>query len=573
MAPDRGSGSDPKPNTSSNRTVRLVFHEPSGVKERVSTAFADAMGQVLDADTEGEVLIVGPYLSARILKRLVQGRSFRLITDIDACFEAGARAPLADFLEIHLSRVRHVAEVHAKVIATRNALLVGSANFTDAGIASRDEVGCLVQEPSAVGIIRAWFDRLWARGKVVTLDQLSQARDRPSHPRQLCGVEVDRFRTRSNRPSRSLGWLASGKDQGSSDTQAGNTAFGTGHDNAVAERQALIAELQALIRNRREAATVLDLLAQALEASGLSLEHPSLHLNFGGNRVSVTIGQRFVAYCTRKGDATTFGFILDSEEIAKQAEAKLPGSRVSHFRDRGTQDLPMLHVPLRELPNVDDGVYKSWKRAIRAEAARRNRDGSVPTSSYRKKHLKPYLYHVLRDETLRHEVLHQAYRMCWWFGVDNGSRGHVKLEEIRPFLSGEQKVFQWPVGNSRPKDLYRHMLPGDPVLVWTGHGRDEAWGILGHAKLARVEDEKVVLGEMVRFPSPITPYPKRKSREKALETREVRFLREAFGRDFIPLGDVMRAVYGTQRRTLTPVAEVRWAAFEAVLKFVEKRGA
>src|SRR5690606_30935691 len=116
---------------------------------------------------------------------------------------------------------------------------------------------------------------------------------------------------------------------------------------------------------------------------------------------------------------------------------------------------------------------------------------------------------------------------------------------------------------------YEEMLPGDRVLVWTGHGRDEEWGIIGAAAIERVDDDHVVLSRGIRFDLPLTPYPRR----QPAETDTVRFLLHVFGRAFKPLGDVRQAVFGVGRTNPITVAKVAEEQLDEVFAHVKNRSA
>ena len=89
--------------------LELVFHPPEGCAGPASAVFADAVRRVLEADATGEVCIVCPYLSAPVLEGITRGRRFRLVTDLDACFEARADRPPAGVLGRSLGSVRRPA--------------------------------------------------------------------------------------------------------------------------------------------------------------------------------------------------------------------------------------------------------------------------------------------------------------------------------------------------------------------------------------------------------------------------------------------------------------------------------
>ena len=44
--------------------------------------------------------------------------------------------------------MRDLDAVHAKVLLSDGAALMGFANFTSPGFAGRDELGCLIREPA-----------------------------------------------------------------------------------------------------------------------------------------------------------------------------------------------------------------------------------------------------------------------------------------------------------------------------------------------------------------------------------------------------------------------------------------
>ncbi|HPB98797.1 MAG TPA: hypothetical protein PKW66_22940, partial [Polyangiaceae bacterium] len=154
---------------------------------------------------------------------------------------------------------------------------------------------------------------------------------------------------------------------------------------------------------------------------------------------------------------------------------------------------------------------------------------------------------------------------CWWFGVNNGKHGHIRLMDIRPFMLGQEPEFAWPIGNSKPKGLYTHMKEGDRVLFWTGHGDEPEWGFIGTATISALHHDRIIFGRARRFSTALTPYPKKYPHE----TDVIRSLERIFGRDYPPLGDVMRAVFGTRRRHPITVHPIGENAFEEVMKLAQ----
>jgi hypothetical protein len=562
--------------------LELIFHPLGDCTEKKSATFAEAIRRVLASDKSGEAHLVCPYLSCQVVSHIIHNRVFRLVTDIQACFEAGADEPLATFFEEHMDKVRHMPGVHAKVVTTNRAALLGSANFTRSGLGARDEMGCLIDDVYLVRTLRDWFDSLWYASRPLQKQDVLSSRNRPLRRYDTVGTESICSSKALHHPARSIGWMEPGDVFTSLEHLERDSSEATPSVVTVRrEREALVAQLKKLANSRAQANIIVRLLAQALELSGLSLEDGRLHLNFGKRPICVSINQRYVAWCSVEKHIPQFGFILDSSEMANRTIHLLPGSWAGNFLKRGTDDLPTLHVPLEQLSQVSLEVLDSWRRAIRIEVDRRRRDGRPWISGYRK-HIRPYLFYVLRDESLREEILQGAFPddkilptlltstsrveyECWWLGVNNGPHGHIRLDDMQDFLSNAQKTFTWPIGKSKPKRLYGQMRFGDHVLLWVGHGRNPCWGIIGHARVVHVADDEIVLDEYVRFSSPIAPYPLGQPQE----TENVKFLRETFGADFVPLGDVMRAVYGTKRTPPITISPVNRAVFQSVLKFTE----
>lgn len=520
--------------------------------------FASALKEVVV--TSKAVAIASPYLSFDVLRPLVEGRIFRLITDQDACFEAGfdPDRELYDFLEGNSEHVRTLRGLHAKVVLGDCAGLFGSANLTRTGLCRRFEMASIVRG-RRLAELKEWFEALWNYGTPLDLPTL--AARAPEYP---VSAQVSRRATTGLMTTGRLGWIARLQGQRAlPDAAGGDKALSSSSGVAEHEIEELAVRLRKLTADRATARRVLSLLARAVEHVGLPVEDERLHLNFGRkNSISVTLGQRHVAWCRRKGEVREFGMMLQSFDVAEQAVATIPNSRLDAYTKNKKPIIPELYVPLEALGMLDPTVLNDWERSIRREVQ------ECGKSSYRSKK-RESLYHILRDRTLRHEAVRLAHRSAWWFGVNNGTAGYMTLEDAAPLFEGSS--LRWPIGSSKtvPPGTYEEMLPGDRVLVWTGYGRDEGWGIIGSAAIDRVDDDHVVLDQGIRFDVPLTPYPRRQPRE----TEAVRFLLRVFGEEFKPLGDVRQEVYGAGRTNPISVAKLTEEQVDTVLAHVRERSA
>lgn len=313
---------------------------------------------------------------------MIDDRAWRLITDLDACLDDPA---IGDLFGAHLTRVRHVGGVHAKLVLGPDAALFGSANLTQQGFQRRHELGVLVREPGTLTELGAWFEALWEAGHVITAEQVAGCAARAA---TSLASRTDASSAPSGLPSHhaggSLGWM-------------------TRPPHAGEPLEELAEQLRHLASTRAEAILVLDLLAEAVQVAGLAVDDPRLHLTFGNReRVAVCVGQRYVAWCKRTRGGSLVGFILDDHDVAASVARQVPGASARTFTKRGLPDAPQLYVPLAACWRPSPSVCASWHRAIRAEVVRGRR------SSYHK-HKRPFLYRALTDPSARQAILGRAF--------------------------------------------------------------------------------------------------------------------------------------------------------------------
>jgi hypothetical protein len=522
------------------------------------TSFAVALESVLEGTSPIDTLdIVSPYLGWSVVKPLTANRGFRLITDIDACFEASVEPDLVQFFETHRDKVKNLPGVHAKVVIGSKAALFGSANLTRHGLCKRFEMGCVV-EGAALQHLQRWFDDAWKHATELDMSKIRTAAAE--------GERVSRTRRegRTSSSSRvntgSLGWMAGGDPQGatrgSGATGSRSGAAGVHPQVPNDEIDELATEVRALTSGRDDAKVALRWLSEALQLIDLPADDKRLHLNFGNRQVIVCLGQRAVAWLWRKAGVGEFGMILDDFDVARRYGETVSGARAGSFSRPAAPSLDLPPLELKRLPAL---VKESWRRAVRRELER------CSVSSYHAKK-RISLYAMLIDERLREEAVRRAYPVAWWFGVNNGEKskkGHMHLVDVLPLLDGG--MLRWSIDHSKgsPTGAYGLMCPGDSVLIWTGHGQSPDWGVLGVAQISSVAEDHVILSQGSGFARPLVPYPKR----KPSMTPSVELLFRVLGEDFAPLGDVRKAIRGEGKSRPITVAEVPERAFAEIVAF------
>ena len=315
-----------------HRVVELVMHPVSPYEAGESSAFADAAKRVLEAVPPfSEVRLVSPYISHAVIASLIGNRPFRLITDLVACLKGSTDDQLVSLLSKSFKQVRQVDLVHAKVVLTDAAALFGSANLTDSGFAERDELGCLILDGTLVQLLTAWFEELWTAASPATQSDIASAADRGRRAATAGAKPGDSDPasklTRSCRQARSLGWMIPHLPRARvlpSSSQPSDVDFVHSSD-----WEELVVQVRRLTQSRDQAEQVLDLMAHALDVSGLDVDDQRLHLNFGGRPMSITINQRYVAWCDKKKRQPEFGFILSDHDVADSALRQIPGAYVT----------------------------------------------------------------------------------------------------------------------------------------------------------------------------------------------------------------------------------------------------
>jgi PLD-like domain len=142
--------------------VQLLYHDPDC--PGAASPFDAALIQIAGT---GNVRLGCPYIGLGYLRRVLrQSPSWWLLTDIEAWLRSQVhtqRERVYDFLVHNRDRVRHSPRLHAKIAIGLHSAMLGSANFTKAGIRQRTEVSVLFQNEPQVQELTDWFDAHWRR--------------------------------------------------------------------------------------------------------------------------------------------------------------------------------------------------------------------------------------------------------------------------------------------------------------------------------------------------------------------------------------------------------------------------
>jgi len=352
-------------------SIKLIYHTPESASGGVSP-FDEA---IIHITTGEDVLIACPYLSLSYLERIIGlGKSWRVLTDVEewlASHNHTMRVEIQNFIGQHSEHIRHVQDLHTKVIIAGQKALVGSANFTNKGIAGRVEMSVLFEEEPQVGELLKWFDSLWLQSEPVSVEELQAcARSMPAKapanrdkPRIFSPVPPIRSRLKSVKQHRG---------------QPIVTPYGEATSEQLVERVKFAP-------SREWIDGYFDLMKLLLETTGLTDDDPRLVTSMPQSKwfLPVSINNRYVLAPQKRMDGFVIGIIYGPEfELLPELKASVESyGRFKPLRGESVMDVPFFvrvdnAKRIIESPEIRDG----WLRAALREVTR------AKSSPYRKYH-------------------------------------------------------------------------------------------------------------------------------------------------------------------------------------------
>ncbi len=138
---------------------------------------------------ESYLRIVYPYLNFSYFQKLIlhNNLDWLLITDIPELFSSIStkeRIRWCEFIKTNISKIRHVYNLHAKLIFNRDIAIIGSANFTFKGLTEREELSVMIDNKENIDELKSWYDKLWKIGDeidLINLEQISKEIEKPKN--------------------------------------------------------------------------------------------------------------------------------------------------------------------------------------------------------------------------------------------------------------------------------------------------------------------------------------------------------------------------------------------------------
>jgi len=370
--------------------TELVYHDPTD--RTGQSPFDAAIREVTDGE---EALIACPYIAPDYLEDITgQADSWFLLTDIGEWLSIHGRSnreAIQNFLTDHRDRVRHVNNLHAKVVLGNDQALIGSANFTTKGLTGRTEMSVLLDEQETINELTNWFETVWSVYDPPEIDRvetyIESADDAPGPVQKQSNVSF---------PSKSSPRTASVNPSGSTEETV-NVKQEDSHKDLVDR----VAEAP----SPEWAYSYLKLAGELLSETELSDDDPRLLMSLPqAGTLPITVNNRYALVAFREKESRT-EFILPSD--APEAEAYVEqadyAGRFDPIYDEDESETPWF-IGFDGLPQqpVDDTFRELWVHAVKDEMER-------ATASPYKRHHKSVFYKAVRNRPYRERVISEAF--------------------------------------------------------------------------------------------------------------------------------------------------------------------
>lgn len=371
--------------------TELVYHDPA---DRTGISpFDRAIREITDDE---EVLIACPYISPDYLQEITeQTNEWFLLTDVGEWLSIHGqtnREAIQEFLIEHQDHVRHVTNLHAKVVVGGDRALIGSANFTKKGLTGRTEMSVLLDEKDSIDELTEWFEMLWSIYDPPEVDRveayIESASTTPSPAQNQSSIS-----------------FSSGESPGTaslSESQTDAEVVDVEHE----ERHAELVQRVSKAPSSEWIYSYFKLVDRVLSETGLTNDDPQLLMSIPqAGTLPVTVNNRYVLVAFR-GELSRTEFILPptdkSEPYIEQADYT---GRFDSIYDEDESDRPWF-VGFDGIPNriVDDEFRAVWMSAVKEEMDRAEK---APQRRYHE----PVVYRAAQDREYREKVIREAFNL------------------------------------------------------------------------------------------------------------------------------------------------------------------
>lgn len=369
--------------------AELIYHNPS---DRTGVSPFDRA--IRDITEDEEILIACPYIGPAYLRDVLnRTEKWYLLTDVSEWLGIHSRAKrgaIHEFLVEHRDRVRHITDLHAKVVIGNGQALIGSANFTTKGLTKRTEMSVLVDEQKVVDELRGWYELLWSRYNSPDIERVEEYLKTASPtPTTAQNQQRVSFSTSESPGTASL--------VNYSDRETGGT-----------ETEESYAKLVQRIANAPSAEWIdsyFDLLDDLISATGLPSDDSRLVTSLpSGGGIHVSINNRYVLTAFREvSSRTEFIVSSDVEGVDVYIEQADRAGRFDPLYSEPDSKRPWFVGFDNSLSQIEGkNLRNAWTSAAIEELDR-------ATASPYKQYHEPAVYRAARDRGYRRQVIREAF--------------------------------------------------------------------------------------------------------------------------------------------------------------------
>jgi hypothetical protein len=160
--------------------MEILYHLPNN-GNRIRSPFDIAIN-ILVANKS--IKIACPYLSLDYFEKvIIEGcKEWVLLTDINALIKSQQNrcsvSKMMNFIEKNKNNIRHLTNLHAKIIIAEEKSFVGSANFTHSGISENNELSIIVDGDKELQKISNWYNEWWENAEILDTEKIKVMRIR-----------------------------------------------------------------------------------------------------------------------------------------------------------------------------------------------------------------------------------------------------------------------------------------------------------------------------------------------------------------------------------------------------------
>lgn len=369
--------------------VELVYHDPS---DRTGVSPFDKVIREITEDEE--VLLACPYIGSGYLEEVTEKTdNWFLLTDVAEWLSIHGRLnreAIHEFLVDHSDHVRHVPDLHAKVVVGGNRALVGSANFTTKGLTGRTEMSVLIDETGTIRELTEWFETLWSIYDPPDIDRVEKYIETASS-------------TPTPAQNQSSVTFSSGESPGKA--SLASTDSDVAVDPELEDNHDKLVQTVSKAPSPEWIYSYFGLAEDLLSKTDLSNDDPRLLMSLPeAGTLPITVNNRYALVAFRGGQSRT-EFILppNSEKAKSYLEKADRTGRFDPIYSEDEAERPWF-VGFDGLPDqaVDDEFRDLWMTAVKQEMERAEK------SPYRRFH-QPVVYKAVRDHDYRKKVIRDAF--------------------------------------------------------------------------------------------------------------------------------------------------------------------